>query len=167
MKSASLVLSIVCLAVAASCAKTPPPPPAHDVAADEAALRAKTEPFLKAYNAGDVKGISADDADDLIQMRPDGPELVGKAAVEAGHEKFFAENSAVQAATVDEVAVWGDVGMSRGTWQVTATPKKGKAKPTSTRGKWIVIHKRAADGSWKSWRHMWSEDRSPATPAAK
>lgn len=166
MKVSPLVLALVCLVTAASCAKAPPPPPAHDAAADEAAIRAQIDPFLKAYNAGDAAASSADDADDLVQMRPNGPEIVGKAAILADNEKYFAENSATQTATVDEVAVWGDYGMSRGTWQVTATPKKGAAKPVSTRGKWIVIHKRQADGSWKSWRHMWNEDRSPA-PVAK
>jgi len=55
---------------------------------------------------------------------------------------------------VDEVAVWGDVGMARGTWQMTTTAKKGTARPVATRGKWIVISKRQADGSWKNWRHM-------------
>ncbi len=162
MKASTLVLTLVCIVTAASCAKAPPPPPAHDAAADEAAIRGQAEPLLKAFNAGDAATASADAADDIIQMRPDGPELVGKSAIIAEDEKFFAENSAIQTATVDEVAVWGDVGMSRGTWQVTATPKKGNAKPVSTRGKWIVIHKRQADGTWKSWRHMWNEDRSPA-----
>ena len=166
MKASSLVLTLVCIVTAASCAKAPPPPPAHDAAADEAAIRAQTEPLLKAFNAGDAAATSADAADDIIQMRPDGPELSGKAAIIADDEKFFAENSATQTATVDEVAVWGDVGMSRGTWQVTATAKKGNAKPVSRNGKWIVIHKRQADGTWKWWRHMWSEDRS-AAPAAK
>jgi uncharacterized protein (TIGR02246 family) len=160
------MLALVCLVSAASCAKAPPPPPPHDAAADEAAIRAMTDPFLKAFNAGDATAASADDADDLVQMRPDGPELVGKAAIIADNEQYFAANSATQTATVDEVAVWGDIGMSRGTWQVTATPKKGAAKPSTTRGKWIVIVKRQPDGSWKNWRHMWNEDRSPA-PAAK
>jgi ketosteroid isomerase-like protein len=72
----------------------------------------------------------------------------------------------VAPATVDEVAVWGDVGMARGTWQMSATAQKGNAKPVATRGKWIVIARRQADGSWKNWRHMWNEDRS-AAPAAK
>lgn len=165
MKASTLVLTVVCIVAAASCAKTPPPSPAHDAAADAATIRAQTESVLKAFNAGDAAATSADAADDIIQMRPDGPELVGKAAIIADDEKFFAENSATQTATVDEVAVWGDVGLSRGTWQVTATPKKGNAKPVSTHGKWIVIHKRQADGSWKAWRHMWNEDRSAASAA--
>lgn len=56
--------------------------------------------------------------------------------------------------------------MARGTWQMSATAQKGNAKPVATRGKWIVIARRQADGSWKNWRHMWNEDRS-AAPAAK
>jgi ketosteroid isomerase-like protein len=167
VKRSAFLLSVACAALFTACTQPPPSPPAHDAKADEAAIRAGTETFLKAYNAGDAKSATADDADDIVQMRPDGPELVGKPANVEAQEKEFAENTFVQTATVDEIAVWGDVGMSRGTWQVTATPKTGKAKPVSTHGKWIVIHKRAANGRWMSWRHMWNEDRSTAKPAAK
>lgn len=166
MKRASFVLSVVCLAVASSCAKPPAPQPAPDTKADEAALRAATDTWLKLYNAGDVTAMGASVLDDAIEMRPDGPELVGKSAIVAELGKDFVDNTQAQTATVDEVAAWGDIGMSRGTWQNTSTPKKGAKKAVTAHGKWIVLHKRAADGSWKEWRHMWNQDRS-APPAVK
>jgi len=166
MNRARLIVSIFCLAAASSCAKAPTPQAAHDAKADEAAIRATTDSYLKAYNAADLTGLGAGLMENAVEMREEGPELVGKAAIMAEATKSFAENTLAQTATVDEVAVWGDVGMSRGTWQVTETPKKGAKKAVTKRGKWIVIHQRAADGSWNAWRHMWNQDRS-APPAAK
>ena len=162
VKRTPLVLSIIFLAVAASCAKAPPPAPAHDAKADETAIRATTDTYLKAFDAGDLKGMAANTMEDAVEMREDGPELVGKSAIMAEAAKSFADTTMSQTATVDEVAVWGDIGMSRGTWQVIETPKNGKGKAVTNHGKWIVIHKRAADGSWNTWRHMWNQDRSEA-----
>lgn len=163
MNSTRLLSSLACIVIAASCAKAPPPQPAHNSKADEAAIRATTDTFLKAFNAGDANGASANTMADAVEMRPDGPELAGKTAIMAEATANFAANTATQNATVDEVAVWGDVAMSRGTWQVTQTPKTGNAKATNKHGKWIVIHKRAAEGSWQEWRHMWNEDHSAGT----
>lgn len=166
MKRTSLVLSLTCLAVTFACANPPASQSARDTKADEAAIRATTDTFLKAYNAADPTGMVGNTADDAIEMRPDGPELVSKASIMAEAAKPFVDNTMSQSATVDEVAVWGDVGMSRGTWQVTESPKSGRGAAATTHGKWIVIHKRTADGSWHAWRHMWNQDRS-APPAAK
>jgi len=156
-------LPLVCLALLAACA-APAPSSAVDTAADEAALRATTDTFLQAFNAADVQGMTANTMADAVEMPTGGPELVGKAAIVEGSTKFMADFTASQTATVEEVAVWGDVGMSRGTWEVTETPKDGKAGATIRRGKWLVIHKRAPDGSWGSWRHIWNQDE--AVPAA-
>jgi ketosteroid isomerase-like protein len=154
-------LSVLVLALA--CAEAPPPPPARDAAADEAALREATTTFLTAFNAGDLAGMQANVADDIVQMPEDGPDIVGKAAIAAGDSQFIASAKMQQAATVDEVAVWGDMAMTRGSWEITATPNDGKGAPTVTRGKWLVLHKRAADGSWQSWRHIWNRDAAPTT----
>jgi ketosteroid isomerase-like protein len=108
--------------------------------------------------------MEATTAEDIVQMREDGPDIVGKAAVAAADSAFIASAKLVQTATLDEVAVWGDVAMTRGTWEITATPNDGNAPPTVTRGKWLVLHKRAADGSWQAWRHIWNRDST--APAA-
>lgn len=161
-RSQILILSILCIVSLSSCAKAPAPEPARDTAADEAAIRAMTDTFLKAYNAADLVGIGSNTMDDAVEMREGGPDLVGKSAIMAEAVKPFADNTMRQMATVDEVAVWGDVGMSRGTWEITQTPKAGGGKPVVTRGKWLVLHKRAADGSWNGWRHIWNMDPPPA-----
>ena len=156
-------LSLAWLALFAACAG-PAPSPAVDTTADEAALRATTDAFLQAFNAADVQGMTANTREDAVEMPVGGPELVGKAAIVAGGTEFMADFTASQTGTVEEVAVWGDVGMSRGTWEVTETPKDGTSGTTVRRGKWLVIHKRAPDGSWGLWRHIWNQDS--ARPAS-
>lgn len=159
MKSFTLwAVSLCSLFALSSCAKAPAPGPARDTAADEAAIRATSDTFLAAFNAADLAGMGANTMEDAVEIREGGPDLVGKSAIMTEAAKPFADNTLKQTATVDEVAVWGDAGMSRGTWEMTQTPKAGGGKPMTTRGKWLVLHKRAADGSWKAWRHIWNMD---------
>jgi len=157
--------SLTTLMLALACAQAPPPAAELDTAADEAVLRADNEAFLEAFNAGDLAGMAANTADDIVQMPEDGPDIVGKAAIAAADSAFIASAKLVQTGNLDEIAVWGDVAMTRGTWEITATPNDGNGAPTVTRGKWLVLHKRAADGSWQAWRHIWNRDS--AAPAAK
>lgn len=164
-RSPMLVLSILCIMSSSSCAKAPAPEPARDTAADEAAIRAKTDAFLVAYNAAGLAALEASMMEDAVEMREGGPDLVGKRAIMAEAAKPFADNTLKQTATVDEIAVWGDVGMSRGTWGITQTPKASGGTTVVTHGKWLVLHKRAADGSWKDWRHIWNMDPPPAGEA--
>lgn len=154
---------LVWLALLTACAG-PAPSPAVDTTADEAALRATTDVFLEAFNAADVQGMRANTMEDAVEMPTGGPELIGKAAIVEAGTKFMADFTASQRAAVEEVAVWGDVGMSRGTWEVTETPKDGSSGTMVRRGKWLVIHKRAVDGSWRVWRHIWNQDE--ARPAS-
>jgi ketosteroid isomerase-like protein len=164
MTRRTLVLPLLWLAVLAACSR-PAPSTRVDTAADEATLRARTDLFLQAFNAGDVQGTTAWTREDAIQMPTGGPELVGKPAIMEAGARFMSAFTASQKATVEEVAVWGDVGMSRGTWEVTETPKDGSTGTMVRRGKWLVIHKRAPDGSWGQWRHIWNQDE--AVPAAQ
>lgn len=166
MKRCTLFSFSLCsVLVALACTKVPAPEPVRDTAADEAALRAKTDTFLSAYNAADLTVLEASVMEDAVEMREGGPDLVGKSAIMAEAAKPFADNTLKQTATVDEVAVWGDVGMSRGTWEITQTPKASGGTPVVTRGKWLVLHKRVADGTWKDWRHIWNMDPPPTGEA--
>jgi uncharacterized protein (TIGR02246 family) len=159
MTRRTMILPVIWLALFPACT-TPASSPVVDTAADEAAIRATTGTFLQAFNSADPSGMAANTMEDAIEMPTGGPELVGKAAIMAGSAKFMADFTASQTATVEEVAVWGDVGMSRGTWQVTETPRDGKGGAMTRRGKWLVIHKRTPDGSWGLWRHIWNQDQA-------
>ena len=155
--------SLALAAALAACAEPPPPPPPDTTEADLAFLRGDTDRFLAAYNAQDIAAFEAFYTDDAVELLPDGPPNVGKAAILASRAAGFEQFDAVQTATTDEVVLFGDYAMSRGTWEETQTPKAGGASQTLN-GKWIVLYKRQADGTWKTWRWMWNQDRS-APPA--
>lgn len=48
---------------------------------DEAAIRAQTTSWAKAYNGGDVKAVAAQYADDALLLAPGAPGVSGRAAI--------------------------------------------------------------------------------------
>jgi uncharacterized protein (TIGR02246 family) len=131
------------------------------VEADEATLRSTVNQFLVAWNAADVASLETFYAEDAIEMQPDGAPHDGRKAIQDSHAAFFAQFTATQSATAMEVGVEGNLGFTRGTWGVRSTPKAGGPE-TSRTGKWMVLSKREADGSWKIWRWIWNEQ--PTAP---
>ena len=154
----SLVLTLA--AALAACAKAPPPP-ADTSEADAAVIRQAGEDWLASFNAGDAEALGATYTEDAVSLPPDGAPVVGREAIVQSLTEFFTQFSATQTSTVDEVAVFGDLAMARGTWSTSETPKAGGAEQARN-GKWLELMKRQADGSWKTWRWMWNEARSAA-----
>jgi uncharacterized protein (TIGR02246 family) len=155
MKCPSLLLSVAAAVALAACAQTQVPP--ADTTEADTAIRALIDEFLAGFNAGDAAAVGGLYAEDAIQMAPDGPAGEGREAIVQSLTDFLSQFSATQTATVDEVGVYGDLAFSRGTWNVRQTPKAGGAEQVRN-GKWLLLHKRLADGSWPVWRWMWNEE---------
>lgn len=151
---ARLTLSAALLVLAA-CAPTSEPEP-DTTAADMETIREHTAQAVAAFNAEDAATAVAHWADDAVRMPPTELDLVGRAAMQRSNEELFAELSATQTASVDEVQVFGDVAFSRGTWRMLQTPKAG-GDEVERNGKWLIIHQRQSDGQWKGIRHIWNE----------
>lgn len=139
---------------------------AHATAgADEAAIRAQTAAWEKGYNAGDVKAVTAQYADDALLMPPNAPGASGKAAILAYFTKDIANSKAGGVVFVvnpkTDVGVSGDMGWESGTYKVTV---KGTVVET---GKFLSVS-RKKDGKWLYIRDTWNSDAPPApapTPA--
>lgn len=139
---------------------------AHDAApttADEAALRAQTTSWGKAYNAGDAKAVAAQYAEDALLLPPGKPGVNGRAAI---LEFFTKDVAGSQAAGVvvglnpqTDVGVSGAMGWESGTYQVTV---KGAVVET---GKFLSVS-RKQDGQWLYVRDTWNADAPPAPSAA-
>ena len=141
------------LLVLAACAPAAEP---DTTAADMEALRDRTAEAIAAFNAEDVAGSVANWAEDAIRIPQNGPDLVGRAALQRSVEESFAEFSSTQTAEVEEVQVFGDVAFSRGTWSILQTPKAG-GDEVERNGKWLIIYQRQADGLWLGIRHIWNQ----------
>ena len=132
--------------------------------ADESAIRAQTVSWVKAYNAGDAKGITDLYADDAILMPPGAPATKGRTAILEFATKDVAGAKAAGAVFVvnpkTDVGVSGDMGWESGTFHVTV---KGAIVET---GKFLSVS-RKKDGKWLYIRDTWNADAPPAPPAAK
>ena len=133
--------------------------------ADEAAIRAQTTAWEKAYNGGDAKGLTALYADDALMMPPGVAGVSGKAAILAYITKDIASSKAGGVVFVinpkTDVGVSGDMGWESGTYKVTV---KGAVVDT---GKFLSVS-RKKDGKWLYIRDTWNSDAppAPAAPAA-
>jgi uncharacterized protein (TIGR02246 family) len=140
---------------------------AGEASKDEAAIRAISPAWMKAYNAGDAKGVSALYAEKAVLLPPGAPAANGNAAIQAYFAKDVAE-SAKAGVTFsldpkNDVGVSGDLGWESGTYAV-----KAKSGASVEVGKYLTVYKKS-DGKWLILRDTWNSDAAPApaTPAKK
>ena len=128
---------------------------AANTEADVEAITAIFAEFDAAATAGDVDGLLALYADDVVSMPPDMPPRIGAEVMRAPMEEFTAQFDLALTSQVEEVQVSGDIAYALVSWEQTMTPK-AEGEATHEQGKWMLVFKRQADGSWKCWREMWS-----------
>jgi ketosteroid isomerase-like protein len=133
---------------------------------DEAALRAQTTSWIKAFNNGDAKAMTAQYADDALLLPPGAPGAKGKTAIMAYFVKELAgaKTAGVVFATdpQTDVGVSGNMGWESGTYKVLI---KGAVVET---GKFLSVSEKK-EGKWHYIRDTWNADAPPpaAAPAAK
>ena len=142
---------------------------ASSTKADEAALRAQTASWEKAYNGGDAKGVAAQYAEDALLLPPGASGVRGRVAILDFFTKDIAASKAAGVVFVidpkTDVGVSGAVGWESGTYKVTVN---GAVVET---GKFLSVS-RKKDGKWLYIRDTWNADAPsappapPATPAA-
>ena len=162
----------LCLALAGAlavtgCTPAPAPPPAAaspvvDNPADIAALNAARDAFMAGYEAGDAEAIGKLYMPEAISESNNQPSLVGREAIVASLKGMFEQVTVKTTLTPAETRTLGDVGLDRGTYTVTVTPKAG-APPSTSEGRYMVIYVRDTDGSWRVSRDM---DNGVMPPAA-
>ena len=134
----------------------------HAASPDEAAIRAQTTAWEKAYSAGDAKALAALYTEDAVLMPPGVPPLSGRMAILDYFTKDVAAAKAAGAVFTlnpkTDVGVSGNMGWESGTYKVTV---KGATVET---GKFLSVS-RKKDGKWLYLRDTWNADAPPAPPA--
>jgi uncharacterized protein (TIGR02246 family) len=164
-----LVLAVSFVAGCAAPAAPPsaPPAPVADAPADIAALNAARQAFMSGYEAGDAAAIGKLYSDDAISESNNQPSLKGREAIVASLKGMFEQVSVKVVLTADETRTLGTVGVDRGRYATTVTPKAG-AEPHSHEGRYMVIYVKGQDGQWHVWRDMDNGIAAPPpAPAAK
>lgn len=107
--------------------------------------------YVVAVNTGDFDLWISLWTDDAVQMPPDTPARVGKEQIrEAMKPGFDQMNLDMTINSIDDVKVYGDLGIVRCTYTLKMTPKAGgetiNAVPDA---KDLSLWERQSDGSWK------------------
>jgi uncharacterized protein (TIGR02246 family) len=152
-------LTLMLLFALAACQQAPPPAPPDTRAADEAAIRALNDEWIKIWAAPDAAKLASYFADDGVLLYPDFPVVQGRAGAQKVFEAYR-QNKNEWTISKIEVARAGDLAYQWGTGKATIQDKKGK--PVEMRYKYVTVLKKQADGSWK-----FAVDTSIPEPPAK
>jgi uncharacterized protein (TIGR02246 family) len=136
-------------------------PPVVDVAAVRQAIEQANTKYIDAVTRGDSAGKVANYADDAVAMFSGEPALRGRGEIAASYGK------AVHSTKVSDynykivsVDVAGDYAIETGSFEMTVTLKGGKPMPS--KGKYLTVWKKQADGSWKIYRDISNSDGPPS-----
>jgi ketosteroid isomerase-like protein len=132
--------------------------PMIDQAAEAAAIKALETEWSDRFGAADVDGIMAMHAQNVVQLPPGSPALVGQEAVRASWEGMANTEglSASWESTAAYVAPSGEMAFDYGIANVTLPDG------TSEVSNYLVVWVRE-DGEWKVAADMWNPAEAPAT----
>ena len=113
--------------------------------------------FIDAATKGDVAAPGSVYTDDAAVLAPNGKAARGRAEIDKGNTQMLSTTkiTALKLST-DDVQISGDFGVETGSYEQTLTPKTGK--PMHDVGKYLLVWKRQADGSWKILREAYNTD---------
>ncbi len=118
---------------------------------DSEAIKDVLRRYGALINEGDFESwIALWDAEDR-QMPPGARARVGVGAIREGMEPAF-ENMdfEFELVSIDEATVFGDLGLTRCTYSLWATPKEGgDTIGVMPDGKALTLYERQSDGSWR------------------
>jgi len=159
----TLVAALCVIAVAVACT---PAGPQHDTAADLAALGKVRDAYMAAFKAGDAAAIGALYTADAHIMNNAQPTAIGSQAIAAALKPVMDQMAGHDIVlTPDKTDVSGDVAYETGSYKTTMTPKGAAAMVEE--GRYLVVLRRQADGSWKLADDMGNLPTGPAPmPAA-
>lgn len=147
-----VVLTVACSA----------PAPVDSRPTEEAAIRKDDDAWLKAIAAKDLDGTVSFYDENASLFVPNAPIATGKAEIRKMWAQLFSvPGFALAPKTLKvEVARSGDLAYAQGTYESTANDAKGA--PATDRGKFVVVWKKQADGSWKAMADIFNSDLPPA-----
>jgi uncharacterized protein (TIGR02246 family) len=130
--------------------------------ANDPAIIAVADQYVKATLAGDAKAVAALYTDDAVEMPPNEPAAKGRAAIQQLYERNF-KAAKISGFTLTHVESRssGDTGYDIGSYVQSITPTGGTAMKDT--GKYVVILKRIG-GSWKVAYAIYNSDLPPPPP---
>jgi ketosteroid isomerase-like protein len=131
-------------------------------------MTADTAGVVEAYNQR-MAGIEGDNMEQWLDAHasnvrfsgPDGPDMVGKEAIQAWGKPFFDDFIMRFNETREELRVAGDLAFIRYRFDGQVIPKAG-GDPIESRGRGLLILQRDEGGTWKITHNIWNNPLPPA-----
>ena len=166
MSAFSMRWTVIPIALAfAACQPPPTEGPPGLSPEDVAAIDALPDEYTQATLASAWADLAALYTEDAARMPPNEVAVQGREAIQ---QAFEAEPGITTELTItsEETTGLGDLAYQKGTYSVTMTVE-GSPEPISDTGKYLVIVRKQADGSWLMAEHIWNSDRPLAELAAE
>ena len=171
MRRSSTALSALAFIAVAAC--TPAggggKPDSATTAADLQAIAKVRDSFAAAFKAGDVATLTALYVNDGLTQPDNQPTGTGPAGIAASFKRFLDQfNMMAFTLTPVKTEASGDLAYDIGTYTFTATMKP-KGDTAKAEGRYVVVLRKGADGTWKAVADMdnITTPPPPAPPAPK
>lgn len=149
----SLALLFAATVLVSACTPPPAPPNPEEI-------RQQYVAFNVAFAGDDVDAVMAFYEDGALRLPPDGSAMVADAALADTMRAFRDRNAYVLDDYSDpEVLAAGDLAVSYSTFREHWV-SLASGDTTHQAGRWIIVWRRQADGSWKVNKEMWTADLS-------
>jgi ketosteroid isomerase-like protein len=155
MRSIGAIFTLGAVLLVYACA---PPEPAVDVQAEAAALREAADAYHGAAEAADIEGFVALNANDVLMMPPNAPNVErteGARAVVTAFTKLPDFQVRFETLRV-EVAASGDMGYTLANGEMSYQGPDGETVEDRIRD--FHLWKKGADGSWKVAIDIWNSE---------
>jgi ketosteroid isomerase-like protein len=115
--------------------------------------------FVKEFNSKDAAAAASHYAQDAAAFPPDQAKVEGRENIQKMWQAVIDAGATDLALTTAEVEESGGLAFESGALSLKMPGKDGK--PMDVSGKYVVVWKKAADGSWQFYRDIWNTN--PAT----
>jgi ketosteroid isomerase-like protein len=123
---------------------------------DVAALNRLQSQVDSAIIARDTERYLTFLTEDAVLMPPNGPAVSGKEAIRSWNQAMSRQFQIRDYASHDnELVIAGKWAFRRASVDWTLVPAEG-GRPIRDRGKYIILYRRQADGSWRVARDIWN-----------
>ena len=132
--------------------------------ADKAAARSMDSTYSMAVASGDVAGMVANDAPDVIMQGPGMPQVRGVGKIRSMMQGMSGMKYTL-ALTQETADGMGDVMYTTGRYHYVGMATDSGPAPTED-GKYLEVWRRGADGKWKLAAQSWNTNTTPAPAPA-
>jgi ketosteroid isomerase-like protein len=113
--------------------------------------------FVKEFNSKDAAALAFHYAEDAAAFPPGQARVEGRENIRKMWEQAIKSGASNFMLTTNEVEESGNLAFESGTFSLDGPGNNGTVAKSS--GKYVVVWKKAVDGTWQMYRDIWNEDQ--------